>query len=127
MRKIIVFALAAMLVASAGFAQQAAAPAVEEFSGKVNSINPIDPSRNVTEGSIYIRDDAGKTPMFIINPDTVILDEASKDMDSDDINDGDMVKVTYVATPNMGKIAKTISRTGKSEKKGIPLLNKIGL
>lgn len=127
MRRLAALVLAMTLIVSLGFAQgQTAAKAQEEITGTVDSINPIDPARGNDEGSIFVRDAAGKAPIFIINPATVVTDASSGKIESADLIDGDAVKVTYRVT-DAGKIADTILRTAKTDKKGLRLLDKMGL
>jgi len=127
MKRAAVLVLAMTLVASFGFAEgQTAAKAQEEIVGTVDSINPIDPARGNDEGSIFVRDSSGKAPSFIINPATIVTDASSGKIESADLSDGDAVKVSYTTT-DAGKVANTILRTAKTDKKGVQLLDKIGL
>jgi hypothetical protein len=94
------------IFAPAAFAQQA----VEDFSGKVDSIDRIDPERGDEDGSIIVIGDAGKTMIFDINAETAMTDESSNKLTSYDIADGDTVKVSYSKTDGR-PLAVTISKS----------------
>lgn len=87
----------ALVFGTAAFAQQAAAPAAE-FTGRVDSIDRIDPERGDGDGSIIVIDAAGKTMIFDIDTKTVMTDESSNKLTSYDIADGDSVKISYSKT-----------------------------
>lgn len=108
MRSLVAVVLAVALFASPVFSQGAG----EEIVGRVDSIDSIDPERGVTSGGIIVIDDTGRTVSCIINTATVVTDESSKKITSDDIEDGDRVKVSYVGSDS-GNIALSISRMKK--------------
>jgi len=108
MRILALAVLAAVIFAPTAFAQQAA----EEFSGKIDSIDRIDPARGDDDGSVIVIDDAGKAVIFRIDVKTAITDEASNKLTSDDIADGDSIKVSYSKTDE-GNMALTILKLEK--------------
>lgn len=110
MKNLIMAMLLIGLAASPVFAGEA-----KEFAGTVDSIAPIDPERGATDGSIVVVDPSGKIARFGINVDTSVLDESSSKISSSEIEDGDMVKISY-AESGSGNVAIAISRiTDKSK------------
>lgn len=114
MKKLLVVFLAAVFAASIVCAEQAAVDKAEEITGEVDSINPIDPARNNDEGSIIVIDGTGKASTFLINTETVVLDESSNKIASGDIDDGGRVKISYSASDAASmKKALTITKCAK--------------
>lgn len=112
MKKLLMVFLAVVFMASFVYAEQTAAKTAEEITGVVDSINPVDPDRNNDEGGIIVRDGAGNASSYIINAETVVLDEFSNKIKSADIDDGANVNVSY-SVSDSGKKALTIKRCAK--------------
>lgn len=118
MRILVVAAVITMLFSQAAAAQNAdtvkPAAAVKTISGRVDSINRIDPATGSTEGTIIIIDGEENESAFTINENTIFTDESSKTINSDDILDGDSVRISFV-TSEMGNIAADIFKMKKQK------------
>lgn len=78
------------------------------FTGKIDSIDSLDPDIGVTTGSIYAVDAADKETRFFINTDTEIYDENSKPIESRELDNGDTVTIKYCKT-DQGNAALVIN------------------
>jgi len=119
-KKILLVALAIMLMSSVSFAQgakDAPSPAKEVaqgiesvgvFVGKVISVTVADPAKGIAEGTVKVSNDMGNPVAYTVNSTATILDASLNAITLNQLKEGETVKV---------KAAKT--KAGKDEAKAI--------
>ena len=122
MKKLLLVALALMLVSSVSFAQgankEAPSPAKEivkgvesvgEFVGKVVSVTVADPAKGVRNGTIKIADDMGNPVSYTVNSAATIVDASFNAITLNQLREGSMVKIKAERTKEGKEEAKAIN------------------
>ena len=122
MKKLLLVALAIMLVSSVSFAQgankEAPSPAKEiakgvenvgEFVGKVVSVTIADPAKGVREGTIKVADSMGNPVSYTVNSAATIVDASFNAITLNQLKEGSMIKVKAEKTKEGKETAKAIS------------------
>lgn len=121
MKKLLLVALALMLVPSMSFAQGAKdspSPAKEvaagvenvgEFIGKVVSITVADPAKGVTEGTVKVADQMGNPVSYTVNSAATIVDASLNAITLNQLKEGSMVKIKAAKTPEGKEEAESIA------------------
>ena len=124
MKKLLLVALALMIVSSVSLAQaaskEAPSPAKEiakgiegvgDFVGKVVSVTVADPAKGVREGTIKVADKMGNPVSYTVNSTATIVDASFNAITLNQLKEGSMIKV------KAGKTAE-----GKDEAKAINVM-----
>ena len=106
MKKLLLVALALMLVSSVSFAQgaskEAPSPAKEiakgvesvgEFVGKVISVTVANPAKGVRDGTIKVADSMGNPVSYTVNSAATIVDASFNAITLNQLKEGSMIKV----------------------------------
>jgi hypothetical protein len=122
MKKLLLVALAIMLVSSVSFAQgankEAPSPAKEiargvesvgEFVGKVVSVTVADPAKGVRNGTIKVADSMGNPVSYTVNSAATIVDASFNAITLNQLKEGSMIKVKSEKTQEGKEEAKAIS------------------
>ena len=122
MKKLLLVALALMLVSSVSFAQgankEAPSPAKEiakgvesvgEFIGKVVSVTVANPAKGVRDGTIKVADAMGNPVSYTVNSAATIVDASFNAITLNQLKEGSMIKVKAEKTKEGKEEAKSIS------------------
>ena len=125
MKKLLLVALALILVASVSFAQGEAkksssmpSPAKEiakgvenvgEFVGKVVSVTVTNPAKGMGEGTVKVADEMGNPVSYTVNSAATIVDASLNAITLNQLKEGSMIKVKAEKTKEGKEEAKAIN------------------
>ncbi len=121
MKKLLLVALALVLVASFSFAQEAkklptpvkeVAKGVEslgEFVGKVVSVTVAEPAKGITDGTVKVSDDMGNPVSFTVKSTATVVDASLNVITLNQLKEGEKVKIQATTTKEGAKEAKSIN------------------
>ena len=122
MKKLLLVALALMLVSSVSFAQgankEASSPVKEiakgvenvgEFIGKVVSVTVADPAKGVRNGTVKVADSMGNPVSYTVSSAATIVDASFNAITLNQLKEGSMIKVKAEKTKEGKEEAKSIN------------------
>lgn len=121
MKKLLLVAVALMLVSSVCFAQTSekmvspvketveGVEAITEFVGKVVSVTVAEPAKGVTESTVKVSDDMGNPVSFTVSSAATIVDASLNAITLNQLKEGEKVKVKATKTKEGKGQAKSIA------------------
>ncbi|MCX5667007.1 MAG: hypothetical protein NTY34_01670 [Candidatus Omnitrophica bacterium] len=105
MKKLLLVALALMLVSSVSFAQGAN----KEAPGKVISVTVANPAKGVRDGTIKVADAMGNPVSYTVNSAATIVDASFNAITLNQLKEGSMIKMKTRKTEEGKEEAKAIN------------------